>query len=163
MGKRLLATLVLAAGLICIGLALVREAAPAVASEAMPALGIAELYAQQERYADQADRIVPVWGDLTKPKLGVKADQIAEAQGIPAKFLETILLEPKHAGIVRSQRGPDGGYALARPAEDIEFFRRTFEFSSSLEKRDDDNIFGACELNRFSRYGFDHDCLREIK
>ena len=49
----------------------------------------------------------------------VTADRIAEAQGIPAKFLETILLELKHAGIVRSQRGPDGGYTLARPPEDI--------------------------------------------
>ena len=49
----------------------------------------------------------------------IKADRIAEAQGIPAKFLETILLELKHAGIVRSQRGPDGGYTLARPAEEI--------------------------------------------
>jgi Rrf2 family protein len=49
----------------------------------------------------------------------IKADSIAKAQDIPAKFLETILLELKHAGIVRSQRGPDGGYALARPAEDI--------------------------------------------
>jgi Rrf2 family protein len=49
----------------------------------------------------------------------VKADRIAEAQDIPAKFLETILLELKHAGIVRSQRGPDGGYTLARPAEEI--------------------------------------------
>jgi Rrf2 family protein len=49
----------------------------------------------------------------------ITADRIAEAQDIPGKFLETILLELKHAGIVRSQRGPDGGYALARPAEDI--------------------------------------------
>ena len=49
----------------------------------------------------------------------VTADRIAEAQDIPVKFLETILLELKHAGIVRSQRGPVGGYTLARPAEDI--------------------------------------------
>jgi Rrf2 family protein len=49
----------------------------------------------------------------------IKADRIAEAQGIPGKFLETILLELKHAGIVRSQRGPDGGYSLARPAAEI--------------------------------------------
>jgi len=49
----------------------------------------------------------------------MKADRIAEAQDIPAKFLESILLELKHAGIVRSQRGPDGGYSLARPAEEI--------------------------------------------
>jgi Rrf2 family protein len=49
----------------------------------------------------------------------IKADRIAEAQDIPAKFLETILLELKHAGIVRSERGPNGGYKLARPAEEI--------------------------------------------
>ena len=49
--------------------------------------------------------------DATVP---LKAERIADAQGIPIKFLETILLELKHAGIVRSQRGPDGGYALAQ-------------------------------------------------
>jgi len=54
--------------------------------------------------------------DATVP---LKAERIADAQGIPIKFLETILLELKHAGIVRSQRGPDGGYALAQPAAQI--------------------------------------------
>jgi len=49
----------------------------------------------------------------------LRADRIAEAQEIPIKFLESILLELKHAGIVRSQRGADGGYALARPGTDI--------------------------------------------
>lgn len=55
----------------------------------------------------------------TATDVPIKADRIAEAQDIPAKFLETILLELKHAGIVRSQRGPDGGYTLARAPEDI--------------------------------------------
>jgi Rrf2 family protein len=49
----------------------------------------------------------------------ITADRIAEAQGIPVKFLETILSELKHAGIVRSQRGPVGGYTLARSADQI--------------------------------------------
>ena len=49
----------------------------------------------------------------------LRADKIAEAQDIPIKFLESILLELKHAGIVRSQRGAEGGYALARPAAEI--------------------------------------------
>jgi Rrf2 family protein len=49
----------------------------------------------------------------------VKRDAIAQAQHIPVKFLEAILSELKHAGIVRSQRGSEGGYALARPAEEI--------------------------------------------
>jgi Rrf2 family protein len=49
----------------------------------------------------------------------VKAERIAQAQGIPAKFLENILLDLKHAGLVQSQRGPDGGYRLALPPEQI--------------------------------------------
>jgi Rrf2 family protein len=49
----------------------------------------------------------------------LKRDQISVAQRIPSKFLETIMLELKHAGIVKSTRGAEGGYALARPADDI--------------------------------------------
>ena len=49
----------------------------------------------------------------------VKGERIAQAQEIPLKFLENILLELRHAGIVRSQRGPDGGYWLAKPASAI--------------------------------------------
>jgi Rrf2 family protein len=46
----------------------------------------------------------------------LKGERIAEAQGIPLKFLENILTELRHSGLVRSQRGPDGGYWLERPA-----------------------------------------------
>jgi Rrf2 family protein len=49
----------------------------------------------------------------------VKAEVIARAQSIPLKFLENILLELRHAGIVISQRGAVGGYRLGRPAEEI--------------------------------------------
>ena len=49
----------------------------------------------------------------------LKGERIAEAQDIPLKFLENILQELRHAGLVRSQRGPEGGYRLAKPAEDI--------------------------------------------
>jgi Rrf2 family protein len=48
-----------------------------------------------------------------------KGDLVARAQKIPLKFLENILLDLKHAGLVQSQRGADGGYWLARPAEEI--------------------------------------------
>jgi Rrf2 family protein len=48
----------------------------------------------------------------------VKAEAIAQAQSIPLRFLEQILLDLKHAGLVASQRGSEGGYWLARrPAE----------------------------------------------
>jgi Rrf2 family protein len=48
-----------------------------------------------------------------------KGEQIAQAQAIPLKFLENILLELRHHGIVHSQRGVEGGYWLARPADEI--------------------------------------------
>jgi Rrf2 family protein len=48
-----------------------------------------------------------------------KVDEVARAQGIPLSFLENILTQLRSAGIVRSQRGPEGGYWLARPAEEL--------------------------------------------
>src|SRR5919201_5704197 len=49
----------------------------------------------------------------------VKAEALARAQSIPLRFLEQILLDLKHAGLVASQRGAEGGYWLARPAAEI--------------------------------------------
>ena len=49
----------------------------------------------------------------------IKGEQISEAQEIPLKFLENILGELKHSGIIASRRGAQGGYWLAKPAEEI--------------------------------------------
>jgi Rrf2 family protein len=49
----------------------------------------------------------------------VQIREIARKESIPGKFLEGILLELKHAGIVRSRRGIDGGYELAREPKEI--------------------------------------------
>jgi len=49
----------------------------------------------------------------------VKGERIATAQAIPPKFLENILLDLRQAGVVASRRGVEGGYWLARPAEEI--------------------------------------------
>ena len=49
----------------------------------------------------------------------VPAEQIATAQDIPLNFLENILGELRHAGIVRSQRGPEGGFRLAKAADRV--------------------------------------------
>jgi Rrf2 family protein len=48
-----------------------------------------------------------------------KVDQIAQAQDIPVSFLENILTQLRSSGIVRSQRGPEGGYWLARPPVEV--------------------------------------------
>jgi len=49
----------------------------------------------------------------------VTAEQLARAQNIPGTFLETILTHLRRSNIVRSRRGPDGGFWLARPASEI--------------------------------------------
>ncbi len=49
----------------------------------------------------------------------VKAETLAAAQGIPGHFLVDILTALRAARLVRSQRGAVGGYALARPADEI--------------------------------------------
>jgi Rrf2 family protein len=55
-------------------------------------------------------------GSASRP---VTAERIATGQDIPPKFLESILLQLRRGGVVNSQRGPEGGYWLARPADEI--------------------------------------------
>jgi len=72
------------------------------------------------RISARADYAVRAAVELAAAGEGpTKGEAIAQAQGIPLKFLENILGDLRHAGIVRSQRGADGGYWLARPADRI--------------------------------------------
>ena len=60
--------------------------------------------------------LAAAWSE--NPQRLTKGDELATAQKIPAKFLEGILRELRHAGLVASQRGADGGYRLERdPAQ----------------------------------------------
>jgi Rrf2 family protein len=52
-----------------------------------------------------------------------KVDEVAQAQGIPVSFLENILTQLRSSGIVRSQRGPEGGYWLAVPPDQLDLAR----------------------------------------
>src|SRR6266852_903720 len=49
----------------------------------------------------------------------VLISDLAEEEAIPKKFLESILLELKHRGLVHSRKGPHGGYQLGRAPEQI--------------------------------------------
>jgi Rrf2 family protein len=72
------------------------------------------------RITAKADYAVRAAAELAAHPGGpVKGERIAEAQGIPLKFLENILLDLRQAQLVRSQRGPEGGYWLAKPADEI--------------------------------------------
>ncbi len=49
----------------------------------------------------------------------MKGELLAREQGLPVKFVENTLVELRRAGMVSSQRGSEGGYRLARPADEI--------------------------------------------
>lgn len=73
------------------------------------------------RISAKADYAVRAAIELASADEGVvtKGDRIADAQGIPLNFLENILGDLRHAGLVASRRGQDGGYWLARPADEV--------------------------------------------
>lgn len=72
------------------------------------------------RISAKADYALRAAAELAAADGGpVKGEQLATAQEIPPKFLENILGDLRHAGLVRSQRGADGGYWLQRPANEI--------------------------------------------
>ncbi len=68
--------------------------------------------------ADYAVRAVVELADSSQ-QAPRKVDDVAQAQQIPVSFLENILTQLRSAGLVRSQRGPEGGYWLARPADEL--------------------------------------------
>jgi Rrf2 family protein len=49
----------------------------------------------------------------------ISAERVAMQADLPAKFLEAILTDLRHAGLVLTQRGAQGGCRLARPADQI--------------------------------------------
>ena len=72
------------------------------------------------RVSAKADYAVRAAAELAAGGEGpMKGEALAQAQGIPLKFLENILAELRHAGLVQSQRGAEGGYWLARPADEV--------------------------------------------
>ncbi len=56
---------------------------------------------------------------LTASGRPTTAEALAEAQGLPARFLGAILADLRRAGIVASQRGAEGGFRLARPSDTV--------------------------------------------
>ena len=72
------------------------------------------------RISERVDNAVRAMGELA---VGggdaVKAEAIATRQEISLKYLLDILRDLKRAELVRSKRGPDGGFTLSRPASEI--------------------------------------------
>jgi Rrf2 family protein len=69
--------------------------------------------------ADYAVRAMVELAEAGGDDRPMKAERIATAQGIPLNFLENILGELRHAGLVRSHRGAEGGFRAARDVSQI--------------------------------------------
>jgi Rrf2 family protein len=75
------------------------------------------MLAQRTRYALRSLLYLTEKQDGTPVQLA----RIAETQRVPPKYLELIMLDLKKAGLVKSTRGPKGGYRLARGPDEISF------------------------------------------
>lgn len=71
------------------------------------------------RLSARVDYALRATAELAAADAPRTVEQLSQAQRIPAKYLESILGELRRGGLLRSQRGPDGGYRLARPAAQI--------------------------------------------
>jgi Rrf2 family protein len=73
------------------------------------------------RISAKTDYAIRAASELAGPPAGtwIKTETVAAAQDIPLPFLLNILAELRTSGIVRSRRGVDGGYQLARAAQTI--------------------------------------------
>jgi Rrf2 family protein len=80
--------------------------------------------------------------------------EIAERERLPRQFLEKIVQQLIRKGVVRSRRGPHGGYVLARPAEEVTFrdvieaLEGPISLNVCVGDHPDCFLLGACGMNR---------------
>jgi Rrf2 family protein len=71
------------------------------------------------RLSARVDYALRAVSELAAADAARTVEQLSVAQKIPSKYLESILGELRRGGLLRSQRGPDGGYRLGRAADQI--------------------------------------------
>jgi Rrf2 family protein len=85
--------------------------------------------------------------------------EIAARERIPRQFLEKIVQELIHKGLVRSRRGPHGGYVLARPAEQVTFkdvieaVEGPISLNVCVGEHPDCFLLGTCGMQRIWQEG----------
>jgi Rrf2 family nitric oxide-sensitive transcriptional repressor len=72
------------------------------------------MFSQTVEYALRAVVYLAARGDTPQP-----AGRMAEGTRVPADYLAKVLQSLGRAGLVRARRGPQGGYVLARPADEL--------------------------------------------
>src|SRR5947199_10589145 len=114
---------------------------------------------QVSRKIDYALRAVIHLADEEVSDRACSVAEIASRERVPRQFLEKIVQELIHKGLVRSRRGPHGGYVLARPAEQVTF-RDVIEavegpitLNVCVGEHADCSLMGACGMERVWREG----------
>lgn len=100
------------------------------------------MLAQKTRYALRSLLFLAEERDGEPVQLG----RIAETQRVPPKYLELIMLDLKRAGLLKSRRGPKGGYILARAPDQISFgdVVRAMEGPIALVSCASENFYEPC-------------------
>jgi Rrf2 family protein len=114
---------------------------------------------QVSRKVDYALRAVIHLADAEAAERICSVAEISSRERIPRQFLEKIVQELIHKGLVRSRRGPRGGYVLARPADKLTF-RDVIEavegpiaLNNCTGDHADCSLIGACGMERVWREG----------
>ena len=114
---------------------------------------------QVSRKVDYALRAVIHLADEEAGERICSVSEIASRERIPRQFLEKIVQELIHKGLVRSRRGPRGGYVLARPPDQVTF-RDVIEavegpiaLNNCTGGHPDCSLIGACGMERIWREG----------
>ena len=114
---------------------------------------------QVSRKIDYALRAVIHLADAEAAARICSVGEISSKERIPRQFLEKIVQELIHKGLVRSRRGPRGGYVLARPADKLTF-RDVIEavegpiaLNNCTGDHADCSLIGACGMERIWREG----------
>lgn len=111
-------------------------------------------FLQVSRKVDYALRAVIHLAEEEANDRSCALSEIAERERMPRQFLEKIVQQLIHAGLVKSRRGPHGGYALAKPAERmtfrdvIEAVEGPISLNVCVGDHPDCFLLGACGMNR---------------
>ncbi len=81
---------------------------------------------------DYATRAVLALAIADDGESSMKLSEIAERTAVPPSYLEQIMSQLRGAGIVRSERGPSGGYRLNHPPEELTIERVVRVFQGQL-------------------------------
>jgi Rrf2 family protein len=116
-------------------------------------------FMQVSRKVDYALRAVIHLANEEASDRACSVSEIAARERIPRQFLEKIVQQLIHTGVVRSRRGPRGGYVLGRPAEQVSFrdvieaVEGPISLNVCVGDHPDCFLLGLCGMNRIWQEG----------